>query len=91
MVLNNSFPGHPTTLNCVNIGTPKSISFPFVIGTPKTISFPFVPNEKLMILGIPIFEHIIIKMHCTNFGTLKNNYFYIVTNGNFIAFMCPNI
>ena len=30
------------------------------IGTPKTINFPFVPNGKLMILSVPIFEHIII-------------------------------
>ena len=28
------------------------------IGTPKTINFPFVPNGKLMVLGVPIFEHI---------------------------------
>ena len=29
------------------------------IGTPKTINFPFVPNGKLMVLGVHIFEHII--------------------------------
>ena len=33
----------------------------FNIGTPKTINFPFVPNGKLMILGVPIFKHIIIR------------------------------
>ena len=38
------------TLMCLNIGTPK------------TINFPFVPNGKLMILGVPIFEHMIIKL-----------------------------
>ena len=27
------------------------------IGTPKTINFPFVPNGKLMVLGVPIFEN----------------------------------
>ena len=28
-------------------------------GTPKTMNFPFVPNGKLMVLGVPIFGHII--------------------------------
>ena len=32
------------------------------IGTPKTINFPFVPNEKLMVLGVSIFEHIKIRL-----------------------------
>ena len=32
------------------------------IGTPKTINFPFVPNGKLIVLGVPIFEHIIIRL-----------------------------
>ena len=32
------------------------------IGTPKTINFPFVPNGKLMVLDVPIFEHIIIRL-----------------------------
>ena len=41
---------HENTLKCLNIGTPK------------TINFPFVPNGKLMILGVPIFEHIIVKL-----------------------------
>ena len=39
---------YKATLKCLNIGTPK------------TINFPFVPNGKLMILGVPIFKHIII-------------------------------
>ena len=34
----------------------------FNIGTPKTINFPFVLNGKLMVLGVPIFEHIIIRL-----------------------------
>ena len=38
------------TLKCLNIGTPK------------TINFLFVPNEKLMVLGVPIFKHIIIRL-----------------------------
>ena len=41
-----------TTLKCLNIGTPK------------TINFPFVPNVKLMILVVPVFEHIIIRLYC---------------------------
>ena len=32
------------------------------IGTHKTINFPFVPNGKLVVLGVPVFEHIIIKL-----------------------------
>ena len=32
------------------------------IGTPKTINFPFVPNGKLMVLGVPVFEHIIVRL-----------------------------
>ena len=27
------------------------------IGTPKTINFPFVPNGKFMVLGVPILKH----------------------------------
>ena len=47
------------------------------IGTPKTINFPFVPNGKLTVLGVPLFEHIMISVMCLNFGTPKNNQFYI--------------
>ena len=32
------------------------------IGTPKTINFPFVPNGKLMVLGVPISEHLMIRL-----------------------------
>ena len=39
-----------TTLNCLSIGTPN------------TTIFPFVPNGKWWLLGVPIFEHIIIRL-----------------------------
>ena len=32
------------------------------IGTPNTTTFPFVPDEKWWLLGVPIFEHIIIRL-----------------------------
>ena len=32
------------------------------IETPKTINFPFVPNGKFMAIGVPIFEHIVIRL-----------------------------
>ena len=32
------------------------------IGTPNTTTFPFVPNGKWWLLGVPIFEHIIIRL-----------------------------
>ena len=35
-----------STLKCLSIGTPKAINFPFGI------------NGKLMVLGVPILEHI---------------------------------
>ena len=34
----------------------------FSIGTPNTTTFPFVPNGKWWLLGVPIFEHIIIRL-----------------------------
>ena len=37
------------------VNTLKCVS----IGTPKTINFPFGTNGKLMILGVPIFKHIV--------------------------------
>ena len=40
------------TLKCLNIGTPK------------TFNFPFVPKGKLMVLGVPIFENIVIRLYC---------------------------
>ena len=32
------------------------------IGTPNTTTFPFVPKGKWWLLGVPIFEHIIIRL-----------------------------
>ena len=32
------------------------------IGTPKTINFPFVSHGKLMVLGVPIFKYIIMRL-----------------------------
>ena len=34
------------------------------IGTPKTTNFPFVPNGKLLVLGVPIFKNIRVRVHC---------------------------
>ena len=35
------------------------------IGTHKTIDFPFGTNGKLMVLGVPILEHIsVCTMYC---------------------------
>ena len=46
------------------------------IGAPETINFPFVPNGKLMVLGIQIFKHIIIKLKCAQIlGHIKINNF----------------
>ena len=67
------------TLKCLNIGTPK------------TINFPFVPNGKLMIFSVPVFEHIIIRLHCAQtLGHLNIINFTFRTNGNFIPFRFPN-
>ena len=61
------------------------------IGTPKTVNFPFVPNGKLMVLGVPIFEHIIIRLLCYQIlGHLKIINFTFGTNGKFTIFRCPN-
>ena len=61
------------------------------IGTPKTINFPFVPNWKLMVLGVQIFEHIVIRLLCAwILGHLKIINFTVWTNENFIIFGCPN-
>ena len=32
------------------------------IGTPETINIPFVSNGKLMVLGVPIFKHIMMRL-----------------------------
>ena len=44
-----------------NLNYPKCLS----IGTSKTINFPFVPNEKLMFLGVPIFNHFRVIINIT--------------------------
>ena len=67
---------HLITLKCLSIRTPE------------TINFPFVPNGKLMVLGVPIFEHIIIRLKCTQIlGHIKIMNFPFGTNGKFI-FRC---
>ena len=61
------------------------------IGTPKTINFPFVPNGKLMVLGVRLFEHMMIRLFCAQIlGYLKIINFTFRTNDNFIIFGCPN-
>ena len=32
------------------------------IGTPKTINFPFGTNGKLMVLGVPFPKHIMVQV-----------------------------
>ena len=67
------------TLKCLNIGTLK------------TINFPFVPNGNIRIFIVPIFERIIIRLQCAQIlGHLKIINFTFGTNGKFIAFRCPN-
>ena len=38
--------GHILSVNCLSIGTTK------------TINFPFVPNGKSLVLGVPVFKYI---------------------------------
>ena len=65
------------TLKCLNIGTPK------------TINFPFVPNGKLIFLGVPIFEQIIIRLYFAQIlGHLKIINFTFGKNEKFIVFRC---
>ena len=60
------------------------------IGTPKTINFPFVPNGKLMILGVPILEHITIRLKCAQIlGHLKIISFTLGTNGKLLLLGVP--
>ena len=67
------------TLKCLNIGTPK------------TINFPFVSNGKLMVFMCPNIQahhnEVVIYL---NFGTPKIMNFPFGTNGKFIIFRCPN-
>ena len=61
------------------------------IGTPKIINFPFVSNGKLMILGVPIFKQIIMRLYSALIlGHLKIMNFPFGTNGKFIILRCPN-
>ena len=51
-----------------------------------------VPNGKLMVLGVPIFEHIIItgRLKCTQIlRHIKIMNFPFGKNGKFIIFRCP--
>ena len=41
---------HGHTLKCLSIGTPKAINF------------LFVSNEKLMLLGVPVFKHFVMRL-----------------------------
>ena len=39
------------------------------IGTPKTINFPFWTNGKLIVVGVPIFEHFrVLYLFCYEMG-----------------------
>ena len=61
------------------------------IGTPNITTFPFVPNGKWWLLGVPIIEHILIRMwFALILGHLKIMNFPFGTNGKFIIFRCPN-
>ena len=68
-----------TTLKCLSIGTPK------------TISFLFVSNGKLIIFMCPNIQVYYNKaVFYLNFGTPKKMNFPFGTNGKFIIFRCPN-
>ena len=61
------------------------------IGTLNTTTFPFVPNGKWWLLGVPILEHIMIRLYfALILGHLKIINFPFGTNGKFIIFRCPN-
>ena len=61
------------------------------IGTPNTTTFPFVPNGKSWLLGVPIFEDIVIRLYFAKImGNLKIINLPFGTNGKFIIFRCPN-
>ena len=61
------------------------------IGTPKTINFPFVLNGKLMVFRCPnIQAHYNEAIIYLNFGTPEIMNFPFGTNGKFIIFRCPN-
>ena len=62
------------------------------IGTPKIINFPFVSNGKLMFFRCPNNQALCNEaVLCLNFGTPENKMnFPFGTNGKFIIFRCPN-
>ena len=60
------------------------------IGAPKIIYFPFVPNEKIIILGLPRFGHIPHIM-CLNIGTPKNHHFPFGPNGKVVVLGVPTL
>ena len=33
------------------------------IGTSKIINFPFVSSGKVMVLGVPIFKHVVMRLY----------------------------
>ena len=42
------------------------------IGTPKTINFPFGTNGKLMVLGVPILKHFkVVKVNISTSETFQ--------------------
>ena len=58
------------------------------IGTLKAITFPFVPNVKLIILGVPKLGHITALL-CSNIGTPKITNFPFGTNGKLMVLGVP--
>ena len=68
-----------STLKCLNIGTPK------------TINFPFVSNAKLIVFMCSnIQAHYNEAIVYLNFGTPKNNAFSIWNKWKIYYFRCPN-
>ena len=66
------------TLKCLNIGTLK------------TINFPFVPNGKLIIFKCPkIWAHCSLIIKCSNTWTPKIINFPFGTNGKLMVFGVP--
>ena len=51
-----------------SFGTHKTMNFSF--GTHKTMNFSFLSNRKLMVLGEPIFKHIMVSV----FRYMENPY-----------------
>ena len=53
--IQNKMTSYQHTLKCLSIWTPK------------TINFLFGTNGKLMVLGVPVFEHISVKCNVRQF------------------------